>query len=136
MTKPVVKTSVEIIGVYPIKAREPVHLVEMLIRHSKRAIKVGKITQELPGQPELNWQVAYDEKILNAAGTRVVAGGFLEWKNPGLWSKLWIGDVRLVFFFHYLDLSKPLKTPLGDASLPPETKKPRRLSAITYEPPC
>lgn len=125
------KTSMEIMGVYPIKASEPVHLVEILVKDSTSAVEIGKITQELPGQPRSNWQVPYDEKILNADGTRVMADPFLERHKP----KLWIGNVRLVFFFHYLDLSKPLQTPLGDVTLPPESKKPRRLSGIKYEAP-
>jgi len=125
------RTSVEIIGVYPVKASEPVHLVEMLIRNSKCAIDVGKITQKLPGQPSSNWQVPYDEKILNATGTKAVADPFLERTKPGLW----IGDIRLAFFFHYLDLSKPLETPFGDVTLPAESKKPRRLSGMKYETP-
>ncbi len=47
----------------------------------------------------------------------------------------WKGDVRIVFFFHYLYLAVPLKTPFGDLVLPKESEKPKRLKMIKYEAP-
>ena len=102
-------TSLEVIGVYPIEADEPVHLVELFIKNSQSTVDVGLITQEVPDEPRSNWQVPYDEKILDATGTKILADPFLEANKPGLW----MGDVRLAFFFHDLDVSKRLNTPLG-----------------------
>jgi hypothetical protein len=118
--------TIEIIGVYPIKAREPVHLIEIQVKNSEGVFDVGRFTQEMPNTPQSDWQVPYDESILDAAGEKVVADGFLATRNQ----ELWAGNVRMAFFFHYLDLSRPLKTPFGDLALPHETKQPRRLSAI------
>jgi hypothetical protein len=40
-----------------------------------------------------------------------------------------------VFFFHYLDLKKPIITPAGSLSLPKPTKQPAHLNDIEYESP-
>jgi hypothetical protein len=45
------------------------------------------------------------------------------------------GKARVAFFFHYLDLSKPLLTPAGTLALPPPKKIPARLKDIVYEAP-
>jgi hypothetical protein len=122
------RATIEIVGVYPIEAREPVHLIEIQVKNSKGVFDVGKFTQEVPNTPKSNWQVPYDEKILDPTGEKIVADGFLATGKR----ELWTGNVRMAFFFHYLDLSQPLKTPFGDIALPHETEKPRRLSAIKY----
>jgi hypothetical protein len=48
-------TTLEVIGVYPIEAPEPVHLVELRCKGVAGVFDVGTITQELPGQPRSNW---------------------------------------------------------------------------------
>ena len=45
------------------------------------------------------------------------------------------GSLRVAFFFHYLDLSRPLETPLGDVALPDPSPAPERLSFMEYEAP-
>ena len=124
-------TTVEIIGLHPVQASEPVYLLEILVRNSEGVFEIVKFTQELPGEPIDNWQVPYDEKILDADGDKVIADGFGAEDMP----ELWIGNVRLAFFFHFLDLSKPLMTPFGDVALPPESDMPSRLSIIEYQEP-
>ena len=121
----------EAIAVYPIDASEPVCLVEMRFRGLDGFFNVGEITQEIPGEPRANWQVPYMERILNSAGDSVLADDSVAATRPDLWK----GEVRMVFFFHYLDLKRPLKTPFGDVRLPAKTKLPDRLSMIQYEPP-
>jgi hypothetical protein len=69
------------------------------------------ITQKTPGQPRYNWQVPRDEQSLKNSKTN------------------W------VFFFHYLDLSKPLITPDGLLELPPSSSIPDYLRDIKYEKP-
>jgi len=125
-------TSVEVIGVYPIETDPHVHLIELLIRGSTGVFDMSEFTQESLGLPTSDWQVAYDEQLLDEGGENIVANGFFARDK----SELWSGSVRLIFFFHYLNLSKPLKTPFGDVALPKEGEKPERLSAIRYEPPC
>jgi hypothetical protein len=107
-------------------------LVEVLVKNSIGVFDMGRFTQEIASVPPSHWQVAYDEQILDTSGETIVADGFFSRDKPALW----VGDVRLVFFFHGLDFSKPLKTPFGDATLPGETTRPRRLSGLNYEPPC
>jgi hypothetical protein len=93
----------------PIAAEEPVHLVEVEIDSNADCFDFGAITQEMPSQPQSNWQVAYDERE--------------------------VGQNRSAFFFHYLDIAKPLVTPAGPLALPPETPVPEHLRSIEYEPP-
>jgi hypothetical protein len=125
------KTKLEILGVYPIEAQEPVHIVELVIHNSKGKVDLFKITQELPGQPASNWQVPYDEKFLDEEGQKVIADDYQVRSMPEIWN----GEVRLVFFFHYLDLRKKLLTPFGKIRLPKESPKPDRLSFIEYTAP-
>ena len=71
----------------------------------------GEITQEIPGEPRDSWQVVYDEQPLDP------------------------GQTRWAFFFHFLDLGRPLLTPTGPLPLPSATPMPAHLRGITYEAP-
>jgi len=120
---------IEFIGVYPVQAGEPCHLVELWVRDLAGALPVGEFTQEVEGQPRDNWQVPYDERVLDESGTTQVGDQFpprVEAKGE---------DVRLAFFFHHLDFSKPLLTPAGPLQIPKATKRPSRLQFFEYESP-
>lgn len=122
---------IEIIGVYPVEAEEPVHLIELRVSGARGLFNLGEVTQELPRQPRSNWQVPHMEHILNGSGEDVLADDFEAQERADLWK----GDPRLVFFFHYLDFEQPLKTPFGDLQLPAESELPARLAMIQYEQP-
>ena len=98
-----------IVGVHPIAAEEPVHLVELEIEGSAEDFDFGEVTQEVPGQPRSDWQAVYDEREL--------------------------GENRFAFYFHYLDMTKPLLSPVGPLALPPESPVPEYLQDIEYEQP-
>ena len=70
--------------------------------------------------------------MIDAAGSRIIAE---PWNLRNDKIAIWKGDVRLVFFFHYLQLDAPLLTPFGSASLPRETPRPPRLDFMKYDPP-
>jgi hypothetical protein len=125
-----VGSRIEIVGVHPVDAVEPCHLVEMIIRGCKGKFDISGFTQEAPGRPMSNWQVAYMECLLNADGTAIIADDYEMQHRPELWQ----GDVWLAFFIHYLDLNRPLRTPFGEVTLPRSTPRPRRLDMIPYEP--
>jgi hypothetical protein len=120
---------IEIIGVYPVPdAPEPCYLVEVRVLDSP-GFDVREFTQEVPGEPPENWQVPDDEGLLNADGDEVV---------PTRWPiapELLRGNVRLVFFMHFLDFSRPLRTPFGEIPLPEPTEQPERLAIVEYEEP-
>lgn len=97
----------KIIGVHPIAAPEPCHLIEMYIEE-RGNFDWSSVTQESPGQPTSNWQVAYDEFPVNL--------------EPGRWG----------FFFHYLDFKRPLLTPVGALDLPKESPLPSYLEDVKY----
>jgi hypothetical protein len=124
-------TTVEIIGVYPVDAEEPVHIIEILVKNSKDIFDLSEFTQDIHAQPKEGWQVPWDEKLLDIDGRKVVADDLLLSKKH----QLWIGDIRIIFFFHYLDFSKALITPFGPVNLPEERPRPERLSQINYESP-
>ncbi len=125
------KTSLEIIGVYPFPAEEPVHLVEARIHNAAGVFDLGEVSQDSTGTDRANWQVPYMECILNEDGTEVIA----DHTQASLKGDLWKGDVRLAFFFHYLDINQKLKTPFGDVRLPRPSALPARLRKVEYEPP-
>ena len=124
-------SKVEVVGIYPVEASEPIHLVELIINDSDGKFSFYDITQEVPGQTQDNWQVPYDEKILNNDGTSIKSDPFYKEDSEGDW----LGDVRVIFFFHYLNLESAMKTPFGDVVLPPESDKPDRLDFAEYDAP-
>jgi hypothetical protein len=105
--------AVRIIGLHPVPADMPVHLIELELGGDIHAFNFGEVTQELPTQPRENWQVAYHEREVGRDGNRV----------------------RFAFFFHYLDLAKPLLTPFGTVWLPAESGVPQHLQFVKYEQP-
>jgi hypothetical protein len=123
---------VEIIGVHPVEAADPCYLVELWVRGSEVLFDLGEFTQEESGQPQSNWQVPYDEKILDHSGTRILAD---PWKMRSKDVDVWRGDVRIAFFFHYLKAGQPMRTPFGTVATPDPTRMPERLSIMTYDPP-
>jgi hypothetical protein len=108
------KLRAKIVGVYPIEADEPVHLIELSIEGGAvDGFDLGEVTQEMADTPRTNWQVPYDERVISETDTRA----------------------RVVFFFHYLDLSKPLLTPAGELALPAPKDIPVWLKEIAHEAP-
>jgi len=101
----------KILGVHPIKAPEPCHLIEVVLDAPTSDYDWEKVTQETPGQPQSNWQVPWDERPLDDGGRR--------------WA----------FFFHYLDCTRPLLTPDGSMPLPKPTRLPEHLKDIEYKEP-
>jgi hypothetical protein len=100
-----------VVGIHPVVAREPVHLIEIEVTSGELPVEWEAITQPIKGRDESYWQVPYDEREL-----------------PG-------PDGRWCFFFHYLDQSQPLSSSSGKLALPPETPVPDRLRFIGYEEP-
>ena len=103
----------KIIGVHPFEAPQPVHLIELFVEGDVKEFDFGEITQELVGQPRTNWQVPWDERLLEESD----------------------GKARYAFFFHYLDLTKQLLTLFGPLQLPQPTKAPVYLDDFEYESP-
>ncbi len=100
-----------IVGLHPVEAPEPVHLVELDASGYKSDLDWGAITQPVEGRDRSYWQVPYDEMPVPG--------------KPDHWC----------FFFHYLDRSRPLSSPAGALVLPTETPLPAHLRCIKYEQP-
>lgn len=106
---------IEIIGVHPIVARAPVHLIRFATTNEFETIYWRAFTQANPALERDFWQAAYDEQQL---------------------ANLSDGRVQAVFFFHYLDITRPLMTPAGPIELPESSPLPPELQHIHYEDPC
>ena len=122
--------NVQVVGVYPVDAPEPCHLVELRVSGSEGRFDVSQFTQE-DDRPRIDWQVAYAEKLLDASGDSIE---WALWNGPGD-EVPWSGDLRLAFFFHYLDFARPLRTPFGPVDLPAPSPLPDRLAHVEYEEP-
>ena len=118
--------NVEVIGVYAIDAPEPCHLIECRLRGGTTDLDIGDFTQDAEGQAREDRQAPWDEHILNQDGT---AG------QPFSEVDILPADARIAFFFHYLDLARPLLTPGGPRPLPIPAPLPTRLAFIRYEAP-
>jgi hypothetical protein len=130
-TKPSAK-GIDVLGVHRVRAKEPCFLIEIIVRESTGCFDVGKIAQKTTNPP--SHQVAYDERILNADGRHELSETCLDWPDRSD-DYRWIGDIRITFFLHYLDLEKPLETPFGSVELPDSTPRPSRLRFIKYQSP-
>jgi hypothetical protein len=121
--------SVEVLGVHPVTGVESCFLVEVIVEGAPTAPDLALFTQALPDAPQSNWQVPYGEKLLDADGHRVARTC-----GPPTLTR-WPKRARLVFFFHDLEVDRPLRTPFGDVLLPRPTPKPKRLDVVSYEAP-
>ena len=115
---------ITVLGVHPVEADEPCHLIEVSIANCSDELDVGGFTQCSPGQPKSYWQVAWDERYLNPTGEEEVAD-FMSVRPEML-----MGSVRLAFFLHYVSFERPLITPYGEVELPEPTPMPGRLEFI------
>jgi len=106
---------VEILGVHPILAKQPVHLVHVVTTHQFENVDWCKFTQPRFDLPNDSWQVPYDERLLESLPD---------------------GRARVVFFFHYLDIARPLLTPAGLLPLPAPTPVPAHPAPIPSPHPC
>lgn len=118
---------IQVLGVYPIEAPESCHIVELLVGEAESGFDIGAITQETERQPRENWQVPWDEHFLDIEGSM---------PNEPERDRLLQSEFRVVFFFHFLDLTRPLLSPTGPLPLPPPTSLPERLASLRYELPC
>lgn len=110
-------TTIEILGVYPFKDDDPladpdlvIHLIEVRISGDADTIDFGEFTQEF-GENRDFCQVAYEEEAFD--------------ENADIWT----------FFFHFLDLNKPLLTPVGPITLPEPKPLPDRYRGRDYDAP-
>lgn len=118
----------KLIGVYNVEDNPNVYLIEVASDHSPDIVDVGQITQEVEGQPRDSWQSPWDEKYLDDKGENII-GDYFDVPKGG-------DKTRLVFFFHNVDLSKPLLTEEGPLVLIPPTALPDRLrDKLVYESP-
>lgn len=118
-----------VIGIYAVEALEPCHLVELEFDDFAGPIDFMGFTQEVAGQPQDNWQVPWDERFLDVLGEHELNSA-----NPA--AQPTAGHFRVTFFFHYLDIVKPLLSPVGPLQLPPPAPRPARLAFIQYDSPC
>ncbi|MBX3745223.1 MAG: hypothetical protein KF833_07915 [Verrucomicrobiae bacterium] len=125
------KGKATLLGMYPVRAREKCHLIEMMISGLESTFDFGAITQPKEGVGRSFWQVPWMEALLSADGTKIVARSSELSKRP----EFFRGDVRVAFFMHALDLNRPLETPFGSLDIPAPSRKPNRLRALRYEKP-
>jgi hypothetical protein len=100
-----------VVGVHPINANEPVHLIEVQIAPDEADLDWASVIQPGDNPDRSYWQAAYDERQVPS--------------SPDHWC----------FFIHYLDPSRPLDTNLGPVVLPPVSPLPAHLRFVRYEEP-
>jgi hypothetical protein len=86
-------------------------LIEIEIDPPDARFDSCEITQPASGRAVSDWQVPYDERPID--------------QKSGRWA----------FFFHFLNLGRPLRTPVGDLQLPSVTTRSSYLSNVDYDSP-
>jgi hypothetical protein len=105
--------AIRVVGVHLVpEATGPCHLVELVVCNAA-LFRIDDVTQKVEHQPPSQWQVPYDECVMEAEGAQA----------------------RYAFFFHYLQLDQPLLTSLGPVALVELSPLPERLRFIKYEAP-
>ena len=118
-----------IVGLHPVDGVDGCYLIESIISDATTQPKFGSITQRDQSLDPSNWQVPYDEKLLDDEGESIIADLFLTNVED------WPDRARVTFFLHSLDVAQPLATPYGDAQLPAPSARPTRLEMLAYETP-
>ncbi len=123
--------TIRVLGVHPVTAREPCHLIELEVLAPGEQFDMALFTQPLPGRSRSSWQVPYMDRLMNLDGTKAITDLGSVFRNiPEMLSR----TMRVVFYFHYLRTSESLESPFGPVLLPDETPIPRRLEFLHYEP--
>jgi hypothetical protein len=86
-------------------------LVEIKVHPADAQIDWSSISQPVPGVKPADWQVPYDEELLDP------------------------GHGRWAFFLHFVEDDRPLLTPLGERGMPAITPTPLHLAHKKYFPP-
>jgi hypothetical protein len=118
----------KLIGVYIVDNNPDVHIVEVSFNDSPANVKIWQITQEIERQSSDSWQSPWDEKYLDEKGEKII-GDYLD-------IPLTKTTTRIIFFFHFINFSKPLLTQYGELHLSIPTQLPERLKdKLVYEKP-
>lgn len=88
----------------------PLVLFEIILYNLDERFRMRDFTQEMPGAPRKAWQCAYDEALLSADGTQVIA------RSSSCTRDLQSG--RIAFYFHYYDPLKPVLWSYGQFFCP------------------
>jgi hypothetical protein len=105
----------------------PLVLFEITVDDLDERFRIGDFTQEMPGAPAKAWQCAYDEALLTADGSQVIA------RKSTCTRGLQSG--RIAFYFHYYDPSQTMKWTYGEFSGPAVQVIPERLwNLVPYSP--
>jgi hypothetical protein len=119
---------IELIGIYRVDNFDDVHLIEINANVPADKLDVGEITQEVDGLSSGSWQTPWHEKYLDDKGQNII----------GDFSSVPVdtSSTRLLFYFHFLNFDKGIKTQFGEIKLNKPTTLPDRLSGLVkYEQP-
>jgi hypothetical protein len=119
---------IDVVGVYSVpEAAEDCSLIELNVVLGNEELDFSSVTQEMPGVPSAQWQVPWLEHKLDESGS---SGQELLGSLHGPSQA-----IRVAFFLHYVDFSRPLLTPAGTIQLPKPIARPTRLHFMQYEQP-
>ncbi len=115
--------TIQLVGVYPVDTVDPVHLVEVIVDDPFDDVDWAAFTQDPPDIVTADVDGTEDGENEAAAHAAQPVEDL-----PG-------GQTRVVFFFHALDVARPILSPFGALQLPSPTNRPGRLANVFYGPP-
>jgi len=116
----------QVVGVHPVEgAPDPCHLIELRVAGGLPPLDLQGVTQPAIGLPSSGWQTPSNAHLLDAEGQ---SGSPLDDED----TRAVQSPARVAFFFHFLQLDRPLLTPIGPLQLPAPTPRPARLEFMRY----
>ena len=102
-------------------------LIEAVVRQRDTRFDIAHFVQPREDQPRDSWQCAWAEAFLSPDGQSLAAERWSPTPDSG--------DLRIAFFLHGYDPTRPLRTSYGDIVCPPPQAMPERLARLVpFEP--
>jgi len=120
--------SIELHGVYKIRAMRPCFIVEVTIKGEDEPLDLARVVSRANTHGNETQQTAFSPRFLSADGAQILGDSSYAAEQPGFWQ----GDVRLAMLMHYLQSGVIIETPYGNLTVPVPTRLPQRLQPVGY----
>ncbi len=120
--------SLELHGVYKIRAMRPCFIVELTIHDNAGPLDLPAVYCQANTHGRDTQQTAFSPRFLSIDGETVLGDREYATQHP----EVWTGQVRLALLMHYLQAGAVISTPYGELTVPVPVRLPQRLQSVGY----